>query len=166
MQFEHKGQVYEVTVEGAGEQAQVRIDGQARAVQVLEAQPGRISLRFMDGEQAGRALTIDWAESGPDLWLALDGCTFRLERPRPRARRAGASADGAESVRAPMPAQVRAVQVQPAEAVTKGQTLLLLEAMKMEIRIKAPAAGQVQQVLVSAGQVVNKEQVLIELGVA
>ena len=54
----------------------------------------------------------------------------------------GASRRERESVRAPMPAQVRDVQVQAGDTVEKGQTLLLLEAMKMEIRIKAPIAGQ------------------------
>ena len=62
-----------------------------------------------------------------------------------------------------MPAQVRAVQVQEGDAVEKGQMLLLLEAMKMEIRIKAPTAGRVTQLLVSSGQTVEKDQLLAEV---
>jgi 3-methylcrotonyl-CoA carboxylase alpha subunit len=163
-QFEHNGQVYAVRVERSQGGMLLTIDGQQRAVEVLDSQPGRTSLRLLDGEQAGQALTIEWADSGSELWLALDGCTYRLERPKPRARHAGsAGVDGAESVRAPMPAQVRAVQVEVGELVEKGQALLLLEAMKMEIRIKAPSAGRVTRVLVSAGQAVDKEQILVEI---
>ena len=49
------------------------------------------------------------------------------------------------------------------ERVEKGQTLLLLEAMKMEIRIKAPTGGLVKKLLVSSGQSVDKEQLLVEI---
>ena len=48
--------------------------------------------------------------------------------------------------------------------VEKGQTLLLLEAMKMEIRVSAPRAGQVSRLLVREGQTVQKDQVLVEIG--
>ena len=118
LRFEHSGKVYDLHLEARGAQVSATIDGQVHTVEVLDEQPGRISLRFLNGPEAGRALTIDWAEAGADLWLALDGCTYRLERPKARAaRRACAgSEDGAESVRAPMPAQVREVRWRPANA--------------------------------------------------
>jgi biotin carboxyl carrier protein len=46
--------------------------------------------------------------------------------------------------------------------VTKGQTLLVLEAMKMEIRVQAPLAGVVKKLFVKQGQTVEREQILIE----
>jgi biotin carboxyl carrier protein len=49
------------------------------------------------------------------------------------------------------------------EAVTRGQTLLLLEAMKMELRVTAPADGRVWRVHCATGQVVERGQLLIEL---
>jgi 3-methylcrotonyl-CoA carboxylase alpha subunit len=63
-----------------------------------------------------------------------------------------------------MPAQVRAVDVGEGERVEKGQTLLLLEAMKMEIRIRAPRAGHIRRLLVTTGQTVDKEELLAEIG--
>ncbi|HZW03920.1 MAG TPA: acetyl-CoA carboxylase biotin carboxyl carrier protein subunit, partial [Anaerolineaceae bacterium] len=65
---------------------------------------------------------------------------------------------------APMPAQVLSVQAAAGKQVEKGEPLLLLEAMKMEIQIKAPAAGRVRQILVTEGQTVEKDQVLAEIG--
>ena len=62
-----------------------------------------------------------------------------------------------------MPGQVRAVNVSEGDAVTKGQTLLLLEAMKMEIRVQAPRDGMVVSVKVKQGQTVEREQLLITL---
>jgi pyruvate carboxylase subunit B len=62
-----------------------------------------------------------------------------------------------------MPGQVRAVNVNEGDTVTKGQTLMLLEAMKMEIRIQSPQEGVVKKLFVSQGQTVEREQVLIKI---
>jgi biotin carboxyl carrier protein len=55
------------------------------------------------------------------------------------------------------------VNVGEGDAVTKGQTLLVLEAMKMEIRIHAPHDGIVKKLFVNQGQTVEREQVLIDV---
>jgi biotin carboxyl carrier protein len=55
------------------------------------------------------------------------------------------------------------VNVREGEAVTKGQTLLLLEAMKMEIRIQSQREGRVRKLFVKQGQTVEKDQILVEI---
>ncbi|RPJ50345.1 MAG: hypothetical protein EHM21_05200 [Chloroflexi bacterium] len=155
--FQSGDQIYEITLERQGDGFQATIAGQSYLVEVLDAQPGQLSLRF-----AGRPLILYWAARGGQKWLSLDGCAYRLEKPVPRATRSNLE-PGGQAVRAPMPAQVRAVSVAEGEQVEKGQTLLLLEAMKMEIRIRAPGPGKVARLLVSAGQVVEKEQLLVEV---
>ena len=62
-----------------------------------------------------------------------------------------------------MPGQVRAVNVNEGDAVPKGQTLLVLEDMKMEIRVQALQNGLVKKLLVKQGQTVEREQMLIEI---
>ena len=62
-----------------------------------------------------------------------------------------------------MPGRVLDVLVAPGDRVQKGDTLVLLEAMKMELRIQAPADGEVSRVLCAAGQVVERGQVLVEM---
>ena len=57
---------------------------------------------------------------------------------------------------APMPGRVVALLVQPGEAVEKGASLMVLEAMKMECTIHAPAAGRVQSFFFAAGDQVNE----------
>lgn len=64
---------------------------------------------------------------------------------------------------APMTGQVRTVLVAPGETVTRGQTLLVLEAMKMEQRVTAPADGVIARLAVTVGAVVQRGDVLIEL---
>jgi len=49
------------------------------------------------------------------------------------------------------------------DAVALGQTLVILEAMKMEIRVPAPHAGRVAAISVREGQVVDRGQALVEL---
>ena len=157
-QFQSGEHVYEITIERQGKAYQAAVDGEPFSFVVLEVQPGQISLEF-----EGRPLTLYWAVDGSSRWVSQSGCTYRLDKPVPRAARPTAEPGGGQAIRAPMPAQVRAVQVEEGDIVQKGQTLLLLEAMKMEIRIKAPTNGTVKRLLVIAGQTVEKEQTLAEV---
>jgi biotin carboxyl carrier protein len=79
------------------------------------------------------------------------------------AKRRGAGHDHGSGLVAPMPGLVRSVNIEEGEAVMKGHTLLVLEAMKMEIRIQAPRDGLVKKLLVKQGQTVEREQILIEI---
>ncbi|MGZ4149948.1 MAG: acetyl-CoA carboxylase biotin carboxyl carrier protein subunit, partial [Actinomycetota bacterium] len=67
------------------------------------------------------------------------------------------------SLTAPMPASVRSVDVAPGDQVTAGQTVVVLEAMKMQLAVQAPAHGKVRAVHVRAGDVVAKGQALVEV---
>jgi pyruvate carboxylase subunit B len=63
-----------------------------------------------------------------------------------------------------MPGLVVRVSATAGQTVAAGQGLIVLEAMKMENELRAPAAGRVTSVRVSEGQAVEKGQVLIEFG--
>ena len=72
-----------------------------------------------------------------------------------------AAADGA--ILAPMPGKVIAVDVAAGEAVTKGQRLLVLEAMKMEHALTAPFDGTLSELVVAEGQQVQVEALLAKV---
>ena len=108
----------------------------------------------------GKQITVYAAAHGSERYLALDGETYTLAVPEARRRSTGA---GSGDLTAQMPGQVREVYVQAGDAVMRGQTLLLLEAMKMEIRVAAPADGRVRRMLVALGDVVERGQPLVEL---
>lgn len=68
----------------------------------------------------------------------------------------------ASEVKAPMPGLVLRIEASPGQTVTKGEPLLVLEAMKMENVIKSPADGTVKSIEVTKGQAVEKGQALVK----
>ncbi len=70
---------------------------------------------------------------------------------------------GSVVVNAPMPGTINAVKVKAGDSVTKGQVLVILEAMKMENEIMADSDGTVASVAVNQGQSVNTGDVLVTL---
>ena len=86
------------------------------------------------------------------------GQSSKRSADRPAARPAG----GTKTVTAPMPGVVLSVEVAPGASVTRGQTLLVLEAMKMKNDIKADQDGVVASVPVSAGAQVKHGDLLLE----
>lgn len=70
----------------------------------------------------------------------------------------------ANDIKAPMPGLIVGVHVDVGQAVKKGDTLLVLEAMKMENAIKAAGDGVVKKVSVSTGDKVDKGQILVKFG--
>ena len=79
--------------------------------------------------------------------------------PAPKA----SGAQGAVSVKAPMPGNIMKVNVKPGQAVKKGDVMIVLEAMKMENDICAPADGTVASVEVAQGATVETDAVLVTL---
>lgn len=71
-------------------------------------------------------------------------------------------AAAATMLRAPIPGVVVAIKVHPGDAVSTGQELLVLEAMKMRNTIRSPRDGQIATVHVSNGQTVNHNDPLVE----
>ena len=87
----------------------------------------------------------------------------------PRAAAAPAAAAkpvsaGEQSIDAPMPGKIIEVKVSVGQAVKAGDTLLILEAMKMQNEIAAPSDGTVKSISVSAGQSVKVRDQLVVLG--
>jgi biotin carboxyl carrier protein len=75
----------------------------------------------------------------------------------------GRVTDDQLALSAPMPATVIAVNVAPGQEVAEGDVLVLLEAMKMEVPIKAPRAGRVKSVACREGELVQSGVRLLEL---
>ncbi|MEU6846362.1 biotin carboxylase N-terminal domain-containing protein [Streptomyces sp. NPDC046716] len=94
-------------------------------------------------------------------WLALDGDAWQIRDHDPvAASLTGAGSGGAGSLTAPMPGTVTVVKVAVGDEVTAGQSLLVVEAMKMEHVIAAPHAGTVTELDVSPGTTVAMDQIL------
>jgi geranyl-CoA carboxylase alpha subunit len=162
--FSDGDRVHTVELIPAGQGYSASVEGQMVQVRIIQSEPGEMDL--MIGEYPER---VHWAVDGKRRWISMRGKTYVLTSATyvPGGRQARRGAEPARSAErtiiAPMPGHVRAVQVAEGDAVGKGQTLLLLEAMKMEIRIQAPRAGRVARLLVRPGQAVERDQILGEI---
>jgi biotin carboxyl carrier protein len=76
---------------------------------------------------------------------------------------APAAAQGATTVKAPMPGNILDVKVKPGDSVKSGDILVILEAMKMENEIVAPTDGTVASINVNKGDTVNSGDVLVSM---
>ncbi|EST25418.1 biotin carboxylase N-terminal domain-containing protein [Streptomyces roseochromogenus] len=94
-------------------------------------------------------------------WIGRDGDAWQVRDHDPVAASLGRSSHaGADSLTAPMPGTVTVVKVAVGDEVAAGQSLLVVEAMKMEHVISAPHAGTVAELDVTAGTTVAMDQVL------
>jgi acetyl/propionyl-CoA carboxylase alpha subunit len=83
---------------------------------------------------------------------------------RLRTATQGVVQSGVEFVlKAPMPGLVISVPVSEGQVVEKGQTLILLESMKMQNELRAPYAGKVARLRIKAGESVEQKQILLNL---
>lgn len=94
-------------------------------------------------------------------WVFAHGIVARIASVS--ETRGSARKRGAQDVMSPMPATVVAINAVPGQAVTEGETIIVLEAMKMELPIKAPRSGVVKAVHCAKGDLVQPGVNLLEL---
>ncbi|WP_327414119.1 ATP-binding protein [Streptomyces sp. NBC_01233] len=125
---------------------------------------GRIVTRTPDTvtvELDGVTHRFSRATSPEGTWLGRDGDSWHVQTYDPVvANLSGAGRGGADTLAAPMPGTVTVVKVAVGDKVTAGQSLLVVEAMKMEHVISAPHAGTVTELDVTPGTTVAMDQVL------
>ncbi len=128
----------------------VRVDD--RIVEAVESGSNTVRVEGADAWVASREDTI---------WVFWDGRAYEFSTPQRAIRRRGARHHG--GLTAPMPATVRRILVAPGETVKAGDTLLILEAMKMELPVRAPAAGTVKTISCREGELVQPGVALLEV---
>ena len=120
----------------------------------------------VDGEEVRLTLdgvthSLTHAADSTVHWFARDGDSWAVHPYDPLQELAlGAAGGGAAALNAPMPGTVTVVKAAVGDLVTKGQPLLILEAMKMEHVIAAPYDGTVEQLRVTAGGTVAMDELL------
>ena len=153
--------VERVDVAGAEGRYQVTIGDQVWEVDARLTPQGIYSL-LVDG--------VSWvADVTPDgdalaVEVAGESYVIRIEeetRYLIRTRGGTAAGAGGQTLTAPLPGKITHVAVRPGDAVRAGDTLVVIEAMKMENEFKAARAGTVREVRVTAGQAVNPGDVLV-----
>ena len=147
---------YRVAIAGPDEPRGARVDDRLYAVRIDGDGAVRIT------PEGGRSSVTAWTVAIGDVrWVFVNGRVFELSEARPLAR-ARAGHHGA--LTAPMPATVRRVLVGVGDAVKRGDSLVILEAMKMELPVRANGAGIVTAVHCREGELVQPGLTLIEIG--
>lgn len=128
--------------------------GTTARARIVTRTPDRVTV-----ELDGVTHRFAYAPSPEGTWLGRDGDSWHVRHHDPVAAHGAASA-GADTLAAPMPGTVTVVKVAVGDKVTAGQSLLVVEAMKMEHVISAPHAGTVTELDVTPGSTVAMDQVL------
>ncbi|MBR0664496.1 acetyl-CoA carboxylase biotin carboxylase subunit [Roseomonas hellenica] len=146
-----------------GDAITLRIHPQAAGAR-LDLPTGSAEAHLHDGALTLGAVTrrAKILRQGQMLTILLDGVPHRLQIEDPLAPPEGAAAGGAR-IASPIPARVTRVLVAVGDRVEAGAPLLVLEAMKMELTLRAPAAGTVAAMHAPLGTLVDEGKELIVL---
>jgi len=156
-----------LTIDGAREEIEILtpapdcrfyFGGAEHAAEVDLAEPGIYSV-LLDGRSYDAR--VDRTETA--TVVTIEGFRFevQVEDPRRWSRKSGrAGADGVETLTAPMPGKVVRVLAGPGEAVSPGQGILVVEAMKMQNELKTSRAGRVLAIHAHEGATVAAGEAL------
>ena len=122
------------------------------------------SVNFFKVEWLGKTLRVPAVKYQGRLWFHWQGETHAVEISA--ARRAGGTAAKTQPgvLSAPMPGKVTQVRVAKGDKVTKGQALVVMEAMKMEYTLEADRDGKITELNAQTGSQVALGEVLVRVG--
>ena len=160
----HAVRGYAVRIDGKD----VRVDADPNDIEVVPVERGVYLLRrgheqslvHVDG--VGSKLTVEVRRPGMDPVLVIAEVSDGRRAPSVAAAIAGGVAPPV-TIRSPIPGRVVKVMVKAGDRVTAGQTVVVVEAMKMENELRAPRAGEVQEVRCAEGAAVEAGQDLATL---
>ena len=154
--FRDGGSLVEAMVRYQGDQWQITLNGQTTLARGKKLEGDRFAVELDDRRMIASVVAVDEKRS-----IFLNGSTHLLLRDDPLHLVEAGGAQGG-GLTAPMPGKVVALLAQPGQKVEKGAPLLILEAMKMEHTITAPATGIVKTFCYAAGEQVSDGAELVE----
>ena len=156
--FLHRGEELGLTAHGANGEYLIEHAGDAHPVHGARLSSSELSLRL---DTHARRFHV---QQDPHRIIVHDGDQRLALEVVSAYRRTGTSeSDGDGRIAAPMPGRVVLVKAKVGQAVSAGQELLVIEAMKMELAIKSPRDGTVAELRAAAGDFVEADAVLATL---
>lgn len=163
MEFEFtlNGEKRRVVTDARSPRAEVTVDGTAYEVDWVRIRDGVVSLLLN-----GRSHTVQVAGTDEGVVVQVGGHRYSLgtgSRDDSSAVAVGAASGGGGVIKAPMPGSVVKVMVEEGDEVEAGQSVVVVEAMKMENEVRSPVDGTVTRVNVAAGDAVGTSEVMVEI---
>ena len=153
---------YRVELIKTGEQWNCRLDGREISVDVVSGRNGALSL-LLNGKSYEVKQETMGAETNVVVGHERFSATVRDPRSFRSRSRAGATEQGVMKIKAPMPGKVVRVLAGVGTQVELGQSVIVIEAMKMQNELKAPKNGVVKKINVAEGAAVDAGQALAEV---
>lgn len=166
---------YEISIENrtahiellnrAGSKMLIAVDGNRYEIDVVRVENGVYSILYnghsynvelIEGDTSKRYVVNTLARS-------FNAEIIDAESKYQQSRNAGQAGEGDNNISSPMPGKVVKIPVSKGESVTAGQTLIVVEAMKMQSEFKATADRVVNEILVKEGDLVAAHQVMLKL---
>jgi 3-methylcrotonyl-CoA carboxylase alpha subunit len=142
----------------------LELPGGPQEASVRRRDGGRLEIGLGDDTFTATVVRRVANDGGIDYSLFLDGSSRRLRLVDPLdVTQYEATASAEAAVRAPLPGKIIDLRVKVGDSVSKGQALLVLEAMKMEHTLAAPVDGKVKTVRYAVGEQVAEGAELVEL---
>ncbi|MCC7097641.1 MAG: 3-methylcrotonyl-CoA carboxylase [Thermomonas sp.] len=158
LDLEHDGKEVTLLATGSAGHYAITIGDASHAIDGARFSGGVASLRI-DGQMR----QFHAATSGPFVEVHDGRCRLRLHSSNGPRRDVGGNASDEHRIRAPMPGRVVLVKANSGAALNAGDVVLVLEAMKMELALKAPRDGVIADVRVQAGEFVEADAILATL---
>ena len=154
--------VYRVELVRTEQEWKCKLDGRELPLDVVSAQDGMLSLLLQGKSYEVKQETVA-AETNVVVGQERFSASVRDPRSFRSRRRLGASEQGVMKIKAPMPGKVVRILAPAGSPVEMGQSVLVIEAMKMQNELKAPKTGVVKKINVEEGAAVDAGQALAEV---
>jgi len=144
----------------SGDRYEFSLNGHSGQAQLISARNGSMTLLF-----DGRAVQAHVVSHGGRILVAVEGRVYEFSTAQGKQGRERKSQAGGwePEIRSPMPGKILEVRVSQGDEVEANQTLVVLEAMKMENTLASGARARVKTIHVAPGELVELGQLLVEL---
>ncbi len=120
-------------------------------------------MKFLNKEWKGKCHKLYALRDKNSLWIHFQGQTWLWKSPPPLSKRQKQPRKSQGLIQADLPGKIQKVFVKAGDTVKKGQSLLILSAMKIEYSFKAERAGRVEEIFCRAGQFVDSGKKLMRV---
>ncbi|MFH1843666.1 MAG: biotin/lipoyl-containing protein [bacterium] len=141
-----------------GENYTVTVAGEQLPLELLAAHDGEIDLRL-----DGKRYRAHVASRGDERLVFISGRVFSFSLPSELDETGEADSAGGPNIVSQMPCTIVKLLVEPGQVVAAGDSLLIVESMKMETEITAPVAGSVTTVHVQTGETIGMDAPMIDI---